>query len=131
MTPPSELAGHNPDSAHNEPAHDIAATIACEVATEWGLILAGPMTRVKTWAWIEHHAHQVVCAALGDLPDLDWVDVAKATNTAEPERSWTPEPPSDTRSHLDAQPVPPTAVAAAESARSIGQPRTPRVRGRP
>lgn len=88
----TDLTDYDPDETYNEPAHDIAAVIACEVATDWGLDLADPMTRIATWAWIEQQAHDNVCRALGETPVIDWALVAQATHTPHPEQHWMPEP---------------------------------------
>jgi hypothetical protein len=95
--PTIDLADYNTNERYDEPAHDIATTIACEVTTDWGLDLADPMARVKTFAWVEKHAHENVRRALGEIPQnsLDWDAAAQAAGVPDATTAqtiWQPNP---------------------------------------
>ncbi|MCL2424273.1 MAG: hypothetical protein FWD11_10350 [Micrococcales bacterium] len=51
-----------------EAVGDIAVTVACQVAAEWGLDMAEAGTRARVWAAVERYAHDAGARGVDDLP---------------------------------------------------------------
>jgi hypothetical protein len=99
-TPPAVfIAQWASQDGWEEPIEDIAWVIACEAASEWGLDIADPGTRVKVFGQIERYSHAAVERALGLHPDpanIDWERVAHLTGHSSPAQAQTayqPEQP--------------------------------------
>jgi hypothetical protein len=99
-TPPAAfLAAWASQNGWEEPIEDIAWTIGCEAATEWGLDIGDPGTRVKVFGQIERWAHHAVERSLSlhaDPRDIDWDRVAHLTghpSAADAKAAYQPEQP--------------------------------------
>jgi hypothetical protein len=98
-TPPAAFNAWASQDGWEAPIEDIAWTIGCEIATNWGLDIADTGTRIKVFGQLERWAHAAVERALGLHPDpehIDWTRTAELTARPTPtdaKTAYKPEPP--------------------------------------